>query len=34
MGDLGYTIQRKPVLSMKIAVLYFVKECIHPVEPH
>lgn len=34
MGDLGYAVQRKPVLSIKIAVLNFVKEGIHPIQTH
>ncbi len=34
MGDLGYAVQRNPVLSVKIAVLDFVKEGIHPIQTH
>lgn len=34
MGDLGNAVQRKPVLSVKIAVLNFVKEGIHPIQTH
>lgn len=34
MGDLSYPIQREPVLAMKVAVLNFVKEGIHPVQTH
>lgn len=34
MGDLGYAIQRNPVPSVKVAVLNFVKESIHPVQTH
>lgn len=31
MGDLVYTVQRKAVRSIEIAVLNFVKEGIHPI---
>lgn len=31
MGDLGNAVQRNPVLSIKIAVLNFVKEGINPI---
>lgn len=34
MGDLGYAVQRKPVLSIKTAVLNFVKESIYPIQTH
>lgn len=34
MGDLGYAAQRNPILSIKIAVLNFVKEGIHPIQTH
>lgn len=34
MGDLGYAAQRKSVFSVKIAVLNFVKEGIHPIQTH
>lgn len=34
MGDLGYAVQRKSVPSIKVAVLYFVKEGIHPIQTH
>lgn len=34
MRDLRDTIQRKPVLSIEIAVLNFIKECIHPIKTH
>lgn len=34
VGDLSYTVQGNPVLSIKIAVLNFVKEGIHPIQTH
>lgn len=34
MGDLGDAVQGNPVLSIKIAVLDFVKEGIHPIQTH
>lgn len=34
MGDMGYAVQRNSVSSVKIAVLNFVKEGIHPVQTH
>lgn len=34
VGNLSYTVQRNPVLSIKIAVLNFVKEGIHPIQTH
>lgn len=34
MGDLCYSVQRNPVLSIKIAVLNFVKEGIDPIQTH
>lgn len=34
MRDLGDAVQRNPVLSIKIAVLNFIKECIHPIQTH
>lgn len=34
MGDLGYAVQGKPVLSVKVAVLNLVKEGIYPIQTH
>ena len=34
VGNLGYAVQRNPVLPVKVAMFNFVKEGVHPIQTH